>query len=56
MARLTTVQIRVNEALKILSALGVPVEGLTARRKEKMAKAFLAVAGLQPKNLSVNKG
>jgi type II restriction enzyme len=49
MARLTTVQVRVNEALEILSALGVPVEGLTARRKEKMAKAFLAVAGLQPK-------
>jgi hypothetical protein len=49
MTRLTTVQVRVNEALDILSALGVPVEGLTARRKEKMAKAFLAVAGLQPK-------
>lgn len=49
MARLTTIQIRVNEALEILSALGVPVEGLTARRKEKMAKAFLSVAGLQPK-------
>lgn len=29
--------------------LGVPLEGLTPRRQEKMAKAFLAVAGLQPK-------
>lgn len=49
MARLTTVQVRVNEALEILGALGVPVEGLTLRRQEKMAKAFLAVAGMQPK-------
>lgn len=49
MARLTTVQVRVNEALEILGALGVPVDGLTPRRLEKMAKAFLAVAGLQPK-------
>ena len=51
MARLTTLQIRVNEALEILDALGVPIEGLTPRRQEKMAKAFLAVAGLQPKTL-----
>ena len=49
MARLTTLQVRVNEALEILGALGVPLEGLTPRRLEKMAKAFLAVAGLQPK-------
>lgn len=49
MARLTTVQVRVNEALEILGALGVPFAGLTPRRLEKMAKAFLAVAGLQPK-------
>jgi hypothetical protein len=49
MARLTTVQVRVNEALEILGALGVPVDGLTPRRLEKMAKAFLTVAGLQPK-------
>lgn len=51
MARLTTLQVRVNEALEILGALGVPVKGLTPRRQEKMAKAFLAVAGLQPKTL-----
>jgi BsuBI/PstI restriction endonuclease domain/BsuBI/PstI restriction endonuclease HTH domain len=49
MARLTIVQVRVNEALEILGALGVPLDGLTPRRREKMAKAFLAVAGLQPK-------
>ena len=33
----------------MLELLGVPLTGLTARRKEKMAKAFLAVAGLKPK-------
>lgn len=49
MARPNQIQTRVNEALKILEVLGVPLEGLTPRRKEKMAKAFLAVAGLQPK-------
>jgi hypothetical protein len=36
------------EALDILGSLGVPLEGLTARRKEKMAKAFISVAGLRP--------
>ncbi len=49
MARPTQIQFRVNEALEILEALGVPLEGLTPRRLEKMAKAFLAVAGLQAK-------
>jgi hypothetical protein len=38
----------VAEALQVLEALGVPLDGLTVRRKEKMAKAFLAVAGLKP--------
>ena len=38
----------VGQALDILKALGVPFDDLTIRRKEKMAKAFLAVAGLQP--------
>lgn len=38
----------VDEAIVILSELGVPVIGMTARRKERMAKAFLAVAGLRP--------
>ena len=49
MARSTTVQVRVNEALGILGALGVPLGGLTPGRLEKMTKASLAVAGLQPK-------
>ncbi len=40
----------VENALIIFSELGVPTEGLTARRKEKMAKAFLAVAGMTPKS------
>ena len=49
MVRLTNLQVRVKESLEILDALGVPLVGLTARRKEKMAKAFLVVAGLRPK-------
>lgn len=36
------------QALDILGALGIPIDGLTKRRKERMAKAFLAVAGLKP--------
>lgn len=36
------------EALEILKAFGVPIQGLSPRRKEKMAKAFLAVAGIKP--------
>ena len=38
----------IQEALEILAALCVPMTGLTARRKERMAKVFLSVAGLQP--------
>jgi type II restriction enzyme len=38
----------VDEALTILGAIGIPLEGLTARRKEKMAKAFLSVASMKP--------
>ena len=49
MARLTLLQVRITEALEILELLGVPLTGLTPRRKEKMAKAFLAVAGLKLK-------
>lgn len=36
----------VAEALEILEALGVPLAQLTMRSKERMAKAFLAVAGI----------
>ena len=39
---------KVNEALKIIEAVGIPLENLTTRRKEKMAKVFLAVAGIRP--------
>jgi type II restriction enzyme len=39
---------KVAEALEILSALGIPMNGLTQRRKEKMAKAFMAVADVKP--------
>lgn len=38
----------IQEALEILAALGVPMTGLTARRKEKMAKVFLSLADLRP--------
>ena len=38
----------VDQALQALEDLGVPLDGLTLRRKEKMAKAFLAVAGSGP--------
>lgn len=38
----------IQEALEILTALGVPLDGLTPRRQEKMAKVFLSVAGLSP--------
>lgn len=38
----------VQEALQILQALGVPVSSLTERRRDKMAKAFLAVADVRP--------
>lgn len=46
--QLKGIQTLVEEALQVLEALGVPLDDLTARRKEKMAKAFLAVAGLKP--------
>lgn len=36
------------EALEILETLGIPMDGLTKRRKEKMAKAFMSVSGLRP--------
>lgn len=39
---------KVAEALEILGALGIPMNGLTARRQEKMAKAFMAVANVKP--------
>lgn len=38
----------ITDALVILEELGVPINDLTKRRKEKMAKAFMSVAGLRP--------
>ncbi len=43
----TAIQTLVEQALQVLAALGIPLNGLTVRRQQKMAKAFLAVAGLQ---------
>lgn len=48
MASYKSLQALVDQALVVLEDLGVPLDGLTLRRKEKMAKAFLAVAGLKP--------
>ncbi len=36
----------VDEAIDILSQLGVPLKDLTKRRQEKMAKCFIALAGI----------
>lgn len=46
--RQKSIQTLVAQALQVLLDLGIPLEGLTDRRKEKMAKAFLAVAGMKP--------
>lgn len=48
MASQNKIQTLVDQALSALDALGVPLNDLTTRRKEKMAKAFLAVGGLKP--------
>ncbi|NES04007.1 MAG: hypothetical protein F6K22_14880 [Okeania sp. SIO2F4] len=40
----------INEALYIISKLGVPLEGMTQRRLERMAMAFLAVANVNKTN------
>jgi type II restriction enzyme len=51
MPRQTRVQKLTAEALLILETLGIPLKGLTLRRQEKMAKVFLAVAGMKPGDL-----
>jgi BsuBI/PstI restriction endonuclease domain/BsuBI/PstI restriction endonuclease HTH domain len=48
MAAKKSIEALVDQALQILEALGVPLDALTARRRVKMAKAFLAIAGLKP--------
>ena len=44
----------VKDSLVILQSLGVPLDGLSSRRKEKMAKVFLAVAGIKTANSWIN--
>ena len=48
MARRSRLAILLDETLTILSAVGIPFDGLTERRRTKMAKAFLSVAGMRP--------
>jgi type II restriction enzyme len=45
---LRTIAALVADALTIVEAFGIPMAGLTERRKQKMAKAFLAVSGMKP--------
>ncbi len=40
--------IKIAQALEILGALGIPADGMTPRRQERMAKAFMAVADVKP--------
>jgi len=47
MARKSRLEKLVDETLIILTSLGIPMIGMTSRRKVKMAKAFLAVAGMK---------
>lgn len=47
-APMASIAAMVAEALVILGALGVPLDGLTERRRQRMAKVFMAVAGLTP--------
>lgn len=45
--KLPALQQLINEALYILDNLGIPIEGKTARRLERMALAFLAVSDVK---------
>lgn len=42
-----SIELTLNEALHILSELGIPFDGLTQRRLQKMAMAFLAVCDIR---------
>lgn len=48
MTGISAVDELVGQALEILDAFGIPFEGMTKLRKRRMAKAFVAVAGLRP--------
>jgi DNA (cytosine-5)-methyltransferase 1 len=41
---------KIDEALHILKAIGIPVDGMTPRRKDRLALALLAVANIKPDN------
>ena len=43
------IKLLLNEALDILGAVGIPLDGMTGRRLERMAVCFLAVAGISKK-------
>jgi type II restriction enzyme len=47
-ARRSRLESLVDDTLSILAAVGIPLNDLTERRKVKMAKAFLSVAGMKP--------
>jgi type II restriction enzyme len=47
-ARRSRIEALVGDALDILPALGIPLEGMAERRKIRMAKAFLSVSGMKP--------
>jgi type II restriction enzyme len=48
LARRSRLDILLDQTLAILTAVGIPFDGLTERRKVKMAKAFLSVAAMKP--------
>ena len=48
MARRGRLEKLLDEILNVFSLVGIPLDGLTPRRKAKMAKAFLSVAGMKP--------
>lgn len=48
LARRSRLDKLVADTIQILLSIGIPVDGLTTRRKTKMAKAFLSVAGMKP--------
>jgi hypothetical protein len=48
MPKLNKVEALVAQALEALAALGIPMEDLSSRRQEKMAKAVLALTNIKP--------
>jgi hypothetical protein len=47
-ARGSRLELLVSDSLSILAVIGIPLDGMTPRRKVRMAKAFLSVAGIKP--------